>query len=111
MGALPYSRAVAESSYVEMPVAGNALERLGATVLEVDARAGGEIPDDTGDEHLARPGLGSDPRADVNGDALDGAGHELHLPGVDARPDLEAELAYRVDRSMGARDRARWTVE
>src|SRR5687768_11054086 len=111
MGALPYSPAVVESSRVEVPLTGNALELLGATVLEVDAGAGGEVPDDAGDEYLARPGLGSDPRPNVDRDALDRIGHELHLPGVDARPDVKAKLADRVDRAMRAGDRARWAVE
>ena len=93
-----------------MPLAGNALERLGAAVLEVDARAGGEVPDDAGDQHLAGSGLRRYPGADVDRDAFHLAADELYLAGVNAGTDLEAELTDGVDRALSAGDRPRRAV-
>jgi hypothetical protein len=53
MARLAYAHAVAESSRVELPFARDALELGAPTVLEAHAGAGGEVPDDAGDEHFA----------------------------------------------------------
>src|SRR5215211_3599369 len=111
MGASAYSHAVAESSRVEAPFARNALELRGATVLEVDTRAGGEVPDDAGDQYLAGSGLRRDPGADVDRDAFHSAADELNLAGVNAGADFEAELGDGIDRAMSAGDGPRRTVE
>src|ERR687895_2330525 len=102
---LPYSRAVAESSGVEMPVARDALEVVVAAVLEVDAGAGGEVADDARDEYFAGFRLGGDARADVDGDALDPVVDDLHLARVDPGADLEAEVADGVHGLVRAGDR------
>jgi hypothetical protein len=57
MARLAYAHSVAESSRVEVPFARDAHELGAPTVLEVHAGAGGEVPDDAGDEHVAGSGL------------------------------------------------------
>src|SRR5918999_3286537 len=99
---LTYPGAVAESSGVEIPVARDALEVVVAAVLEVDAGAGGEVADDARYEHLAGFRLGRDAGADVDGNALDPALYDLHLAGVDAGPDVEAEVLDGVHGLVGA---------
>ena len=97
---------------VELPLAGHALELVDAAVVEVDAGAGDEILDGARDEHLARPGLRGDARADVDGDAGDLVVAELALARVQPGADVEAELAHRVARSRArSGSRARRAVE
>jgi hypothetical protein len=47
----------------------------------------------------------------VDRDSFHLVADELHLAGVHARPDIEAEVADGADRSMGTGDRARRAVE
>jgi len=54
---------------VQLPVAGDALERVGASVAERDARAGYQVGDGAGDEHLAGLGRGRYPGAGMDRDA------------------------------------------
>ena len=49
--------------------------------------------------------------ADVDRDAFHLVADELHLAGVYARPDIEAEVADGADRSVGTGDRGRRAVE
>ena len=70
----------------EPPLAGNALELMKAPVREVDPRAHHQVLDRPGDEHLARPGLGADPRRDVNRHAAEIIADQFALPGVKAGP-------------------------
>src|SRR5215210_303128 len=92
---LPYSRAVVEASGEQMPVARHALELVCAPVLEVDARARGEVPHDARDEHLAGAGLVGDPGADVHGDSLHLAVDQLDLARVDAGSQVEPDVGDR----------------
>jgi hypothetical protein len=54
---------------VERPLAGNALERTGTKVLELDPRARHQVLHRARDEHRAGSGLGRHARADADGDA------------------------------------------
>jgi hypothetical protein len=111
MARLAYAHAVAESSRVEVPFARDALELGAPTVLEVQAGAGGEVPDDAGDEHFAGSGLRRDPGADADRSSSHLVADELHLAGVYPCPDIEAEVADGADRSVGTGDRARGAVK
>src|SRR4051794_41718957 len=108
---LPYSRPGAQSSREQVPLAVDAFQRPRAAVLEVDARAGGEVADDARDQHLTWSGLRGDPRADVHADALDLVADDLHLAGVDAGAQLEPKVGHRRLRPLSARDRPRRPVE
>jgi hypothetical protein len=57
----------------QLPLARHSLELCAAVLAELDAGAGDEILDRSGDDHLPGPRLGGYPRADVNSDPA-------HLP-------------------------------
>jgi hypothetical protein len=88
-----------------VPFARDALELGAPTVLEVHAGAGGEVPDDAGDEHLAGSALRRDPGADMDRDSFHLVADELHHTRMDARPDIEAEVADGADRAAGTGDK------
>ena len=72
------------STAKRLPLAGDALELLGAAVRKRDTRADDEVLDGARDEHLVRAGERADPRADVDGHAADVVADELALAGVQA---------------------------
>src|SRR5437867_2572441 len=84
---------------------------MSAAVLEGEAGAGDEVLDGARDEHLAGPGLRSDPRARVDGDPGDLAVQEFALAGVQAGAHLEPQLADLLDDRLRAADRPRGPVE
>src|SRR5687768_10058057 len=96
---------------VDGPRARDALQLVLAAWFEREARAGDEILDGARDEDLARPRERGDAGADVDGDAAHGAPRKLHLAGVDAAPELEAELARPSANGDGAPHGARRPVE
>src|SRR4029453_8282529 len=95
----------------QVPLAWDTLELSVAALAEIAPRAGPEIPDCSRDDHLTRPGLRRDTRADVDGDPANLAFDLLALPCVEPGPNLEAEVLHRVDDRAGTADRARRSVE
>jgi hypothetical protein len=93
------------------PLAGDALELGDAAVLEVQVRAGDEILDRGGDEHLAGPGERGDASTDVDGEPGDLVACELALAGVQPGSHLEAELGDGGPDRRGAADGADRPVE
>src|SRR3984893_6218050 len=87
------------------PALPHAFERLKAAVLELDPGASDEVPDGRGDEHLPRSGERRDPRAGVHRDPRDLLTEQLAFAGVQARAELQAEVARRLANSHGAADR------
>src|ERR1700736_5699611 len=79
------------------PALPHAFERLRAAVLELDPGASDEVPDGRGDEHLPRSGERRDPR-----DLLT---EQLAFAGVQARAELQAEVARHLANGHGAADR------
>jgi len=65
-----------------VPVAGDALEGLGAAVVELEFRADHKVLDGACDEYLSRSGERADARADVHADTGDVVGSPLDLTGV-----------------------------
>src|SRR5256884_2584638 len=90
---------------VQLPVPGDALEQVGAAVAERDARAGYQVGDGAGDEHLARLRRGRYPGAGVDGDAGQVLTGGFDLAGVQANPDFDAQRADRVAHRACAADR------
>src|SRR5437867_10190937 len=76
----------------DVPVAGDALERVNAAVRELQSGPGHEVLDRVGHQHLAAAGQGSDAGADAHGDAAELRPHDLALARVQAGADVESEL-------------------
>ena len=72
----------------ELPGAGHATQLDAAAVLEARARADDQVTHGTGDKDLARNGLATDSRGDVDGDAPDVGVEQFAFAGVDAGTDL-----------------------
>ena len=79
---------------VQPPLAGDAFELAGTAVLELDPRAGDEIPDRLGDEYLAFACLCRDTRPGVHRDPTHGIPGQLHLARVQACADCEPDLGH-----------------
>src|SRR5215207_3967980 len=102
----------ASSSHGEhLPLAGHALQSWTAAVGEVDAGAGDEIADGTGDENLARVCDRGDARPDVHGDPGEVITAQLALTGVETGPNLEPEIAGTGRDGLGTVDGATGSVE
>src|SRR5439155_23692783 len=95
----------------EVPFARDALQLVGATVLEVESGPGHKITDRTRREHLPGPGLILHPRADHGGDAAELPGDPLALAGVEPRADLDPQRTDRVASGEAAAHGARRAVE
>src|ERR671915_2352675 len=95
----------------QLPGVAEALQCVGPAVLQVDAGAGDQVPDGSRDQHLAGPGGGHDPGAEVDGDPADVVVAQLELPGVDPGPDLDAGLAQLPAQPEGAADAPAGPVE
>lgn len=94
------------------PRSRNSLEVVFAAIGQRVTRADAEVADGAADEYLVRSGKATHTRADVDGEPADVViGEELAFAGVQAGPDLKAEVADRVADRSGAADRAAWTVE
>ena len=96
---------------VESPFAGDALERVGAPLLEAETRAGNEVLDGAGHEDLACSGERGDAGADVHGDAADLVSDDLALARMQPRADLDAEGTDAFADRLGAADGPGRTVE
>src|SRR6266516_7965744 len=96
---------------VEAPLAGHALQRLGAAILEREAGTGNEILDGLRHEHFAGAGLRGDARADVDGESGHLVADDLALTSVDAGPNLDPVFAQRAGNGVGAANRAHRSVE
>ena len=89
----------------DFPGPGHALELVLAAAVQPDRGARDQVADGTGDQDLARAGQGGDPGPGMHRDAPDRAsGPVLHLPGVHAGPDLQAEGPHGVADRLGAGD-------
>src|SRR5262249_12358757 len=93
------------------PLAGNPLQLVHAASLEGEAGSGDEVLDRLRDEHLAGLRVRGDAGAGMDGDAGHLAVHELALARVEARSDLDPELADRVRYRARAADRPRGPVK
>ena len=82
-----------------------------AALVELKARAGDEILHRLRDEHFSPARQSRDARADRDGDAGDLALVQLALARVDARANLEPELAHAVHDRVRAANRPRGPVE
>src|SRR6266540_3187475 len=93
------------------PNAGDTLQNLLASLLELDPRPGDEVSHRRGDEHLPGGRSRGHARADVDCDAADLVAEELTLPGVHPAADLETEVANCFGDRLRTHDRARRAVE
>ncbi len=74
-----------------MPFPRDTLQRVGATILEIESRPGHQILHGARDKHLAGFSKGSDTGADVHGDPAELRAHQLALASVEASPHSQAE--------------------
>src|SRR5438034_6217936 len=102
---------------IEPPVTRHALQFAGATILELDPRAGDEVFHRRRDEHFARLGQRGDARSRGHCDPAQLAVDPLALARVQARADLETECADGIadrgrafDRTPGPVERGEETV-
>src|SRR4051812_43618075 len=79
----------------ELPATRDALEVVLAAIAELNARAGDQIGDRSGDQHFARAGKRANPCADVHADATDVVAPQLDLTGVEPGAQLEVERPGR----------------
>ncbi len=90
-----------------MPRSGDSLELLLSTMLELEVGSLDRIADCTRDQDCARFRKRGHAGPDVNGDSAHGSGVALDFPMVNARSDLERELAHRVPYRGRAEKRQR----
>src|SRR6266571_203679 len=95
----------------DVPVAGDALERVKAAVRELQAGTGHQVLDRVRHQHFAAAGQRGDAGADVDGDATELGPHDLALARVQAGPDVEPELPDRRADLAGGPDAAGRAVE
>src|SRR5437588_1345324 len=108
-GFLWNGRVVADGE--EVPVAWHAFERVCAAFGELEARAGYEVADGAGNEHLAWVGEGGDAGTDVDGHTGGLGVVQLTFADMDADACLQPEGLEPRDDRLGGTDRACWTVE
>src|SRR5439155_12325153 len=96
---------------VDLPVARHALERVRASIVERDVRAGHQIFHGARTQHLASGCESAHARGDVHGDATDLALAQLDLPGVKSGADLDALTPQLVANAEGAADATGRAVE
>src|SRR5439155_6121670 len=82
-----------------------------AAVVEGDPRAGDEVADGPGDEHLAGRSRRGDPGADMHRDPGQVPVPPAHLARMQAAPNLEAGTVQGVTDVARAADRSRGPVE
>src|SRR5262245_6964947 len=99
------------SGCVEMPSAGNALQLVLASIVELEPRTGDEILHRARHEDLVGLGERGDTLADVHRHASDVVAAKLELARVQSHTDVDPEAAGRSDNGVPAPDRARWSVE
>ena len=75
----------------EVPIARNALERLGAAVVELEFGADDEVFDGARDEHFPRSGQRADARSDVYADSGDVVGSPFDLTRVQTGAHFDTE--------------------
>src|SRR5207247_2843608 len=95
----------------ELPLSRHVFERAASAIFERDARAGGEVADGAGDEHLARPCLLAHTSSDYCGDPAGLPSDHLTFAGVNTRPNLEPERAHSISDRERAADGAARCVE
>src|SRR5215218_3613679 len=95
----------------QLPGVAQALEGVGAAVLQGDAGAGDQVPDGPRDQHLAGAGGGHDAGPDVDGDAADVVAAQVELADVDPGPDVQPDLAQLPAEGQGAADGPAGPVE
>src|SRR5512132_2510323 len=95
----------------QLPPVRNALERVHAAVREADPRAKHQYLHGAGDQDLACLRESGDARADMDREARHRRAPALHLSGMQAGPDLDADLAYRIPGGAGAPDGPRGPIE
>jgi hypothetical protein len=84
----------------EPPLIENARQAVQPSILESNSRAGHEILDRTGYEHLTWPGHAPDSRPDVHRNPSEFLTHTLTLAGMDADPYFDPKLPQgRGDRA------------
>src|SRR5204862_1996542 len=81
---------------IELPLPWHALQRVHATVRELDSRPGNEVRDRARDEHLTRTGNRSHTGADVDGNAAEIVADEFALAGMEAGAHLDAKPAHGI---------------
>src|SRR6266536_768880 len=95
----------------QLPPVRNALERVHAAVGEADPRAKHQHLHGAGDQDLACLGESGDAGADMNREARHRLGPALYLSGMQAGPDLDADLPHRIPGGAGAPDGPRGPIE
>lgn len=82
-----------------------------APVREGETGSRDKVAHSAGYQDLTRGGQTEDPRRNVDGDSRDILPSELHLAGVDARPDLKTEAREIVTYRKRATNRSRRAIE
>src|SRR5262249_1951273 len=95
----------------DVPLAGDAFERVGAVFGKPQARAGDEVLHGARHQDLASLGERGDPGPDVHGDAAELLAHNLALAGVYSGPHFEPETPDSARDGRGRANTAGWAIE
>src|SRR5512132_493957 len=95
----------------ELPLVGDAFERVGAAISERDARAANKVDDGARDKDFVRPRERLDSLGDVDGDAADVVTAQLDFPSVEAATHTDADGEERIANGAGAAHRSPRPIE
>src|SRR5262245_35579205 len=102
---------VPTSNRIHPPIARNALELMGATILEADPGAGHQVFDRARNQYLSWLREGRDAGARMHCDPCHFAVHQLAFPRVQAGAHLQSELRHGLDNRARTPDGPRRSVE
>src|SRR4029453_16293036 len=85
----------------ELPLVGDAFERVGAAISERDARAANKVGDGARDKDFVRTRERLDSLGDVDGDATDVVTPQLDFSSVEAATHSDADGEERVANGAG----------
>jgi hypothetical protein len=95
----------------QVPLTGDTLQDVSAAIDEADARAGDEVFDGAGYQHLTGLGGRSYTRSDVQSDSADLGARHFDLPSMQTSADLDTELVPSFNNIQSTSNRASRSIE
>ncbi len=95
----------------QVPLTGDTLQDMSAAIDEADTRAGDEVFDSAGYQHLTGLGGRSYTRSDVQSDSADLGARHFDLPSMQTSADLDTELVPSFNNIQSTANRASRSIE